>query len=176
MQLHVPCAITYWFICFVFRFLLSHMWLCCCLIFCNDFVHCLPDFGPQSLTFACFAVCTFASVSLPGLAQLFLAIFCFFLCSGILVYTPLAKETCFVVIVKVLSILLIWLVFVCFGRKIGLLHQFVFARFDIFVCFLAVVSTCPFDTFMHKPFTCLNRSKLWLLLSLFGFLASPMWD
>ena len=61
-----------------------------------------------------------------------------------------------------------------FGCKIGLLHQFVFARFDIFVCFLAVVSTCPFDTFMHKPFACLNRSKLWLLLSLFGFLASPM--
>ena len=91
-----------------------------------------------------------------------------------LIYTLLSKETCFVVIVKVLSILLIWLVFPCFGCKIGLLHQFVFARFDIFVCFLAVVSTCPFDTFMHKPFACLNRSKLWLLLSLFGFLASPM--
>ena len=55
-------------------------------------------------------------------------------------YTLLAKETCFVVITKVLSILLIWLVFACFGCKIDLLHQFVLARFDIFVCLLAVVS------------------------------------
>ena len=92
------------------------------LIFCNTFVHCLPDFGVQFLTFACFAVCTFASVSLPGLAQLLLAIFCFLLGSESLIYTQLSKETCFVVIVKVLSILLIWLVFVCFARKIGLLH------------------------------------------------------
>ena len=91
-----------------------------------------------------------------------------------LIYTLLSKDTCFVVIVKVLSIFLIWLVFACFDCKIGLLHQFVFARFDIFVCFLAVVFACPFDTFIHKPFACLNRSKLWLLLSLFGFLASPM--
>ena len=172
--LAVPCAISYWFICFVFRFLLLHVWFRCCLIFCSDFVHCLPDFGSQFLTFACFAVCTFASVSLPGLARLFLAIFCFLLCSGMIVYTLLAKETCFVVIVKVLLILLIWLVFACFGSKIGLLHQFAFARFDIFLCFLAVVSACPFDRFMQKPFACLNRSKLCLLLSLLGFLVSPM--
>ena len=130
------------------------------LFFCKTFVHYLPDFGVQFLTFACFAVCTFTSVSLPGLAQLLLAIFFFLLGSENLIYTLLPKETCFVVIVKVLSILLIWLVFVCFDCKIGLLHQFVFARFDIFLCFLAVVSTCPFDTFMHKPFACLNRSKL----------------
>ena len=123
-------------------------------------MHYLPDFGTQFLTFTCFVVCTFASVSLPGLAQLLLGIFFFLLGSESLIYILLSKETCFVVIVKVLPILLIWLVFVCFGCKIDILHQFVFARFDIFVCFLAVVSTCPFDTFMHKPFACLNRSKL----------------
>ena len=64
-------------------------------------MHYLADFGTQFLTFACFAVCTFASVSLPGLAQLLFAIFFFLLCSEILMYILLSNETCFVVIVKV---------------------------------------------------------------------------
>ena len=71
------------------------------LFFCKTFVHYLPDFGVQFLTFACFAVCTFTSVSLPGLAQLLLAIFFFLLGSENLIYILLSNETCFVVIVKV---------------------------------------------------------------------------
>ena len=65
------------------------------------------------------------------------------------------------------------LVLACFGCKIGLLHQFVFARFGLFVYFLAVMYVCPFDTFTHKHFASLNHPKLFLLPSLFGFLTSP---
>ena len=87
---------------------------------CFDFYHCMRNsvvalFFAVLLCTAClilrpnysllrvFVVCTFASVSLPRLAQLLLAIFCFSLCSGILAYIILAKATCFAVIVKFFS-------------------------------------------------------------------------
>ena len=59
--------------------------------------------GPNSSLLCVFAVYTFASVSLPRLAQLFLVIFCFLLCSGILAYIILSTATCFVMIVKFFS-------------------------------------------------------------------------
>ena len=55
---------------------------------------------------------------------------------------------------------LLGLVLACFDSKIGLLHQFVFAHFGLFVCFLAVVCACPFDKFIHNPFASLNHPKL----------------
>ena len=169
----MPCAIGYWFICSVFRFLLSHVWFCCCLIFSSAFVHYLPDFGAQSLTFACFAVCTFASVSLPRLAQLFLVIFCFLLCSGILTYIILAASTCFVVIVKFFSDFVARVracLFCLKNRSVAWIYicSFCFVR-----AFFVIVSACAFDRFTCKPIAIINLPKLCPLHSLFGFLCSP---
>ena len=130
-------------------------------------------FPAQFLTFTLFAFRMISLLCLAGFLQFSLSYFAC-CCDPSFWHTSFWQQQLVLWwLSNFLSFFLLGLVLACFGCKIGLLHQFVFARFGLFVCFLAVVYACPFDTFTHKHFASLNHPKLFLLPSLFDFLASP---
>ena len=127
------------FICFLPWFLSLNTQLPSCLIFCNTFVYCLPDFLCRNPRFSLFRLLqVFLDVN-SWVCAIFLHRFCLLLWSGLFSCILLVTTTWFVVFVKFLSILLPLLVFAFFDIKIGVLHEFIFARFVFLMYFLRLL-------------------------------------
>ena len=92
----------------------------------------------QFLTFALFTFCMFSSVSLTGFSQFYSSHFASLCAPGFLHAFIKQRQLVLLMFVKVLSILLLGLVIAFFDVKIGVLHQFIFARF----AFLCIFCDC----------------------------------
>ena len=171
--LAVPCAIAYWFICFVFWFLALCVQLRRCLIFCSDFEQCLSEIlGPIPHFCTFYLLHVFLGVTCCFFAILQLT-FCFLVCSGLFACIYLATAISFVDVCEG---------FVDFVARIGdcffwcknrCVAPIYICSFCFFLTFFSIMHACAFDTFMYKPFAALNRPKLYWLPSLFVFLTSP---
>ena len=77
----------------------------------------------------------FSSVSLTGFSQFYSSHFASLCAPGFLHAFIKQRQLVLLMFVKVLSILLLGLVIAFFDVKIGVLHQFIFARFVFFLHF-----------------------------------------
>ena len=156
-------------------FLWFHVAYRCCLIFWNALVHFLFIFwgqNPHSYTFVC---CRFPRYHFPVLynfpshillPRVLRTLFMHLFSNSILFWWSLwsfswfcCSDWCLFVLGKNRCVTPICICSFCFVRV-----------------FFAIVCACAFDTFICKHFSVLNRPKLWLLPSLFGFLVSPKLD
>ena len=112
-------------------------------------------FRSQFLTFALFAFHMISLLGLAGFPQFPLSYFACCCDPGFWHTSFWQQQLVLWWWSSFLSFFLLGLVLACFGCKIGLLHQFVFARFDLFVCFLAVVCACPSLALLIYSFTSL---------------------